>query len=238
MIDSGLLVSVIIVVATGTLVLAPWPEAAVAGGVLDAALGALVAGVIAGRLAFVALDDPSSLTSVADLLVIRSGVEFWPGVAVGIAWASHLARRDGVRPLLRLAALAPSALVAWSAYEASCLLRDGCFGPRASIGLRPRGFATPMLPIGLVVGALVLGAAVGIRQLHRHGWSPWSVVVSSVSAIALVRSVASIWLPRIGSSLSRQHVTSIVVAAATMAAALLTRVVHDRISQRAQRSTQ
>ncbi|MBK6437911.1 MAG: hypothetical protein IPF88_04775 [Candidatus Microthrix sp.] len=46
------------------------------------------------------------------------------------------------------------------------------------------------------------------------GWPPGAVVSSAVALIGLILSVGSIWLPKVGGELSRQHRTSIVVAVA------------------------
>ena len=88
MIDYGLLVSVIIAFGVPSLLMWWWPldtaPIAASGpeppGFLDVAVGPAFAGLAVGRLVTLALDDPNSLGSLSDMLIIRSGVEFWPGV--------------------------------------------------------------------------------------------------------------------------------------------------------------
>ena len=211
MIDVGLLATIVIVLIVPSVFVRPWPASAAASGVIDVALGALFVGLAVGRLTAVALDDPGSLTSLSDLMIIRSGVEFWPGVAAGVAWIAFRARHDEVAPMRRLAAITTPALVAWACYEAACILRDGCPGPLSSIGLRPDGLVERMFPIGLVVAAAVVGAAMIGRRWHRRGMPDLEVVVMALLTVAIIRSVASIWLPHIGNGLTRQHRTSIAV---------------------------
>ena len=209
MIDFGLLVSMIIGVGLPSLVIRWWPLRSYSDdvSVLDIALGPAFAALGVGRLVALALDDPQSIGRVADMLIIRSGVEFWPGVVAAVGLLAWSARRAGVPPLLRLADVAPLALVGYAGYEAACIFRDGCFGPESPIGLRPAGLITTMLPMGLLMAvAVVVGAAL-VRRLSR----PAVVVAASVLIVATVRSVASIWLPHVGQGLTRQHLSSIVV---------------------------
>lgn len=211
MIDVGLLATIVIVLIVPSVFVRPWPSSAAASGVIDISIGAMFVGLAVGRLTAVALDDPGSLTSLSDLMIIRSGVEFWPGVAAGLAWIAFRARHDEVAPLRRLAAITAPALVAWACYEATCILRDGCPGPLSSIGLRPDGLVETMFPIGLVVAAAAGGAAMVGRRWHRRGMPDVEVVVMALLSVAIIRSIASIWLPHIGNELTRQHSTSIAV---------------------------
>lgn len=215
MIDVGLLASMAVVLIVPSVFVRAWPESAAMSGLIDISGGALLMGVAVGRLAAVAIDDPGSLTSLSDLLIIRSGVEFWPGVAAGMGWLALRARQDDVSPVERLAAITAPALVAWACYEATCLLRDGCPGPVSGIGLRPEGLVQQMVPIGLGVAATAVGAAAIVRRWHTRGLPDLQVVGVALMAVATIRSVASIWLPHIGDGLTRQHRTSIAVAVIT-----------------------
>lgn len=221
MIDIGLVVSMIIVVTVPAVFIRPWPAAAVVAGVLDTTLGALVIGLAVGRFAALAIDDARSLTNFRDVMIVRSGVEFWPGAVAGLAWLAYRAHRDGVSASFRLAALAPAGLIAWSCFEATCLLRDGCPGPVSAIGIRPDGLVTRMFPIGLGVAVAAAASAFALDRLHRRGLRDAYVVILAVGAVAAIRSVASIWLPHIGSGMTRQHKTSVVVLFASSVAMLV-----------------
>ncbi len=211
MADVGLLATLALIVIVVTFV-RPWLAVAAGGGITDTAMGAALIGLAAGRMAAVALDDPGALTQLSDLLIIRSGVEFWPGVLVGVAWLVARARREHVGSWDRLAALVPAGLVAWGVYEATCLVRGGCPGPVSGVGLHPDGLSNRVLPIGVVVGSFAVVGAVLLSVMQRRGLSSRRVVVAGVVAVAVIRSIASVWLPRIGDRLTRQHRTSLIVA--------------------------
>jgi hypothetical protein len=213
-IDVGLLLTMIVAMALPALVARWWPLATFGEpvGFVDAAIVPALIGLGVGRVVAVAIDAPSSLGSLSDLLIIRSGVEFWPGVAAAMLAAAWSAHRSGRAPHDRLADLAPFALIGYAGYEVTCLVRDGCYGPASSVGLRPPGTSTSMLPIGVVVAiAVVAGAIVLQRQLRRR--ASWIVVTGGLSVVAGVRSLSAIWLPRIGDGPTRQHWSSIVVFA-------------------------
>ena len=224
MIDIGLLASVVIMLTVPVVFVTPWPQSAVAAGLVETASGALMIGLVVGRLTALAIDDAGSLTNLSDVMIVRSGVEFWPGVLAAVMWLSFQARRDGVTTSLRLAALAPAGLIAWALFEATCLLREGCPGPASVIGLRPDGLVTRMFPVGLAVAVAASASAFAIDRTHRRGMGTRHVVVLAVAAVALIRSVASFWLPHIGSGLTRQHRASLAVLGASVVALGIARV--------------
>lgn len=227
MMDLGLLVSVIVTVAVPAMFVAPWPATAAPRGLIDTTIGAVAVGIIVGRLSAVALDDPGSLSKFSSLLVIRSGVEFWPGLVAATAWLSFGARREGTPAWLRLAAVTPAALIGWAGYEATCLVRGGCPGPRSTIGLRPEGLTSTVFPIGLAVAAAALLAALLLRRRCTPTTAP-AVVLTAIALVGGIRSVASIWLPHVGTGLTRQHRSSIVM---TGLAVIGVGVVHLRTSR-------
>lgn len=229
MIDYGLLVSMIIAFGVPSLVGSWWTVSGHEGPVafIDVALVPAFAGLVVGRLVTLALDDPSSIGSISDMLIIRSGVEFWPGVVASSGAAMVAANLYLVSPSRRLAELAPLAMVGYAGYEAACVFRDGCFGPDSPIGLRPPGLSSTMLPIGWFMAAAVAVAAVGVHKLAARQ-NPAIVVLSAATlAVASVRAIGSIWLPHVGDGLTRQHLTSIAVTAiaavVTVAAATTSR---------------
>ena len=155
------------------------------------------------------------------MLIIRSGVEFWPGVAAALAMAVLSANLGLVSISRRISDLAPLAMVAYAGYEAACIFRDGCFGPESALGLRPPGLTTTMLPIGWFMAAAVTLAAVGVRALATRGHPTIVVALAGVVAVASVRAVGSIWLPHVGNGLTRQHLTSLGVVAISAIAAVI-----------------
>lgn len=212
MIDTGLLLSIALVL------IVPWlwsrrtsmPTIAQRG-LYDEVSGALLVGLIVSRLAAMALDNPGGLLQVRDLLVIRSGMEFWPGMVAGAVTAAWRAHRHHVPPLRRLADLAPFGLIAYATYEAACLGREGCYGPVSPLGLVPDGLTTRVLPVGLLV-ALAVGL-LAVLTFRMRTKPPGLTIAIAVGGLALARAVASIWLPRVGTGLTRQHLTSLTVLA-------------------------
>jgi len=170
----------------------------------------LLVGALVGRMSSLLIDDPSSITSVRDLLAVRGGVDFWPGLVAGIAVLGVAARREHVAVATRLADVAPYGLAGAAGYQVTCFVREGCFGPGSVIGVR--GIHDTVFPVE-PAGAIVL-VAVGIWLLNgRRRQAAGLTIVAAVSALALERAVVSVWLPVVGSGLSRAHVSSIVVAA-------------------------
>lgn len=201
------------------------------GDLLDRLAYPVIAGLLAGRMVAAVLDDPASLRSVRAFLVLRGGVEFWPGVLVTVALLAAGIRRRKRSIVFDLADLAPFALWGYAAYEATCLVRDGCYGPASTFGLTPDGLSTTMFPVGLVAAAMIAVVGLTLRQLWA--WRPESRIALAVGGVAAVRSVASIWLPRLGEGLTRQHLESLgVLAAALLAGAWIrmARVRHRRRS--------
>ena len=217
MIDYGLLVSMIIGFGVPALLVNRWRLSSYDEpvGFLDVALGPAMAGLAAGRLTALALDDAGSIGSISDMLIIRSGVEFWPGVAAAMAVLVWGARRAGLSPLTRLADLTALAMVGYAGYESACVFRDGCFGPHSPLGLRPPGLTTTMLPIGWLMAGAVVVAAIGVRQLSKRSAPSTIIVLAAALAVAATRAIGSIWLPHVGDGLTRQHVSSIGIAAAS-----------------------
>ncbi|MEL7155217.1 MAG: prolipoprotein diacylglyceryl transferase family protein [Actinomycetota bacterium] len=218
MIDVGLLLSMVAAIGVPTLAQRFWPIGTNDASFADLAALPALAGLIVGRLVAVAFESPSAFGRVGDLLIIRSGVDFWPGALTAVLIIGVEARRRGVGAVERLAALAPLALLGYAAYEACCLFRDGCFGPVAPLGLRPPGVATAMVPVGLGVAIVVAALAVVLRSRQERGATATEIVLGAVAGVALTRAVASIWLPHVGQGLTRPHRTSIVVAALAVVA--------------------
>lgn len=202
----------------GVLALVPrWlPPRALGGGrtVFDLLTPALLVGVLVGRVAAMLLEDPQGLTRPGDILILRGGAEFWPGVVAGLAVVAVTARRDGARTGTRLADLTPYALLAYGVYEAACIVRDGCFGPETPFGLYPSGVTAREFPVGLAVALLVTALALAVRRLPDG----LTVLLVGAAGLAAVRAVAAVWLPRVGSGPTRQQITSAAVAIATTAA--------------------
>lgn len=231
MLDIGMIVSGAVIAIVVTLA-DRWVNDAKApnDSVLDLLYLPTLIGVVVGRLVALMLDDPTSLGSVRSILVIRGGVEFWPGVAAFGVAVTLSARRRRRGALESLVALAPFAVWGYAAYEGTCAFRDGCFGPASGIGLVPTGLSERQVPIGLLMGfALALLGWDTLRRSRRAAPLPLTLPVA-VAGAASIRSIGSIWLPHLGTGLTRQHVQSLVVLVAAVTVAGL---IHVRSADRA-----
>ncbi len=226
MIDFGLLMSIIVAFGAPSALSRRWIITGYRGSVsfIDVAIAPAFVGLIVGRSAALALDDPASIMSLSDFLIIRSGVEFWPGVAAAALALVASARIYELPPLTRVAALAPLSMVGYAAYEAACVFRDGCFGPLSRIGLTPPGVESRMLPIGWIMAAAIIAGAMLTRRLGLAGHPRGLVVLTSLAWIAGVRAIGSTWLPHVGDGLTRQHLSSIALTAISLIAAVATRL--------------
>jgi len=218
MLDRGLLLSI------GAVLVALWlfgrtrrsDEPALS----DLAFWPALIGLVVGRLVALGLDDPPGLRSMRNLLLLRGGVELWPGVAAG-ALAALVVLHRRHRPLADAASLlVPSAVAAWAAYDLACLARDGCPGPASPLGLRPSGLHATQLPVGVVAGLLGLAAAVALRRRPTKHSTSW-LVLGALLVVSTLRSIESIWLPSLSARLTRQSATSIAVATGSCIGAAL-----------------
>lgn len=213
MIDRGLVLT-LVVMAAGLWALARLapPRSTSRSELFDYVSPPVFAGMAAARLTAVGLDDPSALGRLRDLLLVRGGMELWAGIVAGSMTVVVARRRRGagnVPAVTPLADLAPYALWAVAIYEATCVVRDGCFGPASSLGLHPAGVGYRQLPVGLVVGAAVAALAVLVRHLAAS--DPYAALVAAIGGLAAVRSAAAFWLPRISEGLTRPHRQSLAV---------------------------
>lgn len=212
MIDSGLLISIVACVLAVLAVDRLHPPEMRESSWSDPALLAGLSGLAAGRLVTMAIEDPAGLVRLRGLLVLRGGVELWPGVGVGVAVLAVQARRTGVAFSATARRLAPLAVAAWGAYEAACPARGACPGPRSPIGLIPTGMLHRQLPIGLLAGAVGIACAAAVAAPSRRS-TAWSTVLVSVVIVSALRSLASFWLPHLGRGITRQHWASLLVLA-------------------------
>ncbi len=228
--DTGLLLTVLIVFGGVQLALRVLPPtAADRVEVVELLSTPLIAGLIAARLVFVLLDHPASVFQLRDLMVVRAGMEFWAGVLVALLLVLFRIRRSKDRggAATTLAVATPFLLLGVALYEGSCLVRDGCLGPVASVGLGPSGLATTMVPVGVIVAVVLIVAALGLR----HAWTLTAAqtVLTALVGVSGVRLVASWFLPAFGPSRVERESAFTLVASL---AALLVLVAQHRRSHR------
>lgn len=199
MIDTGLVVTMIVIAVGCSLLLRIAPPT---GGdrdrIYDLAIGPLFIGIIVARLVAMAFDDLGRALRLRDVLLLRSGMEFWAGLAAALAFATWRWRKDPLPRWGLLAAVIPYGLWTYALYEGTCLVRDGCLGPRSPIGLTPIGLSHRVFPVGLAVAAATF--AIGFILRRARLLRPETVVAIGLGSLAGVRAVASVWLPAIGPS--------------------------------------
>lgn len=208
MIDLRLLISVVVVAGVAWCGVRVWATGAVGPSVLiDRSLSAVVAGVAVGRLSWVLIEQPALLRQPGDLLLIRSGVEFWPGIVAGLAWLAWRSRNaEGRLPVL--AGCAPVLLIGIASYEATCVVRGECFGPFTSVGLLPRGLQHRQFPVGVLVAAVLAAGALTIPRAVRVHLVP----SASLFLLATVKLTAAFFLPVLGTRPPRTQIESGVAA--------------------------
>lgn len=158
------------------------------GDVTDVFWNAGVAFLVAGRLAYVALQSPRTLFDPLVLIRLPGGVDPLAGalaVAAVIAWRQ---RRAGGRWLW--ATVGASGLaVATVGYDLACLLRDACYGTTAPspFGFRMSGFSEPRLATPLIEAALLL-ALLAVVVAFAGRLRPRAVALLLVGVLPLVRA--------------------------------------------------
>lgn len=205
MIDTGLLLSAAMTYAAMWATLRWVFRGPVYKHALDTASTPAIVGVIGARVVAVLLDDPNTLRRLGDLLIIRSGVEFWAGVLAGLTALVFTARREGADPIARIVSVLPVVLVGYAAFAATCIVREGCFGPVSSVGLVPRIGGARQFPVEFVIALSVGGLGVGLSRVR---WSKTTVISAAFGGLALIRLIAARWLPRIDDGWSRLDLES------------------------------
>jgi len=198
----------------------------------DVAFAPALLGLLVGRLVALGLNDAPALRSMRNLLLLRGGVELWPGVAVGTA-AALIAGRAGGRPLNATARLlVPSAVAAWATYDLACLIRDGCPGPASPLGLRPAGLSTTQFPVSVLAGLAGLAGAVALLRVRSRLSAPW-LTVGALLLVSGLRVAESIWLPSLTGGFTRQRSQSLFVFLGSTTAFAVLGIHHLLASHRA-----
>lgn len=205
------------------------------GSLVDAMWLPLLVGAAVARFVYLLLAGALVSTGIGGFLLVRNGVSFWPGLIAGCAVVIVAARRDRVDPWMRVADLAPVSLAAYGAFEATCILRDGCYGPVSVVGLIPSGLSQPQFPVGIVVG----GAAVASAVVLERWWAlrPRTVVLAALGSVAGLRWISWFVLPRApGTGAGVQWTNTVVLVGVGLAHAVISlrRLVSNRSALGAQ----
>lgn len=134
----------------------------------DVALGALLVGVVVGRLAAMVGDGVNPITHPGDILIVRAGVATGAASAAALGWVAWVGRNNlfGVLHGLSVAALA--GLAGW---HAGCLLRGACLGTQSSLpwAVAQSGSTITRHPVEIYAAILFAIAAVVVSLFKTRG---------------------------------------------------------------------
>lgn len=134
----------------------------------DVALGAIVVGVLVGRLAAMILDGVNPLTNPADILIIRGGVATGPATIAALATVVWLGRGVVWEVLDGLSAAALAGLGGW---HGGCVVRDSCLGSPSELpwAIAQEGSAVTRHPVEIYAALLLLAAGIVVALWRARG---------------------------------------------------------------------
>jgi prolipoprotein diacylglyceryltransferase len=163
----------------------------------DTMLAAAMAGLLAGRLAAMALAGVNPLARPADVLIVRSGVDTgWASLAA-IVTVAVLGRRD---PLRAMDAAAPAALAGLAAWHGSCALRGTCLGTASDLpwAITASGGVVTRHPVEIYAALLLVFGAVVAARWGARSPRPGRLGGAAVMLAAAVRLVTEPMRPVLG----------------------------------------
>lgn len=154
----------------------------------EMALGASIAGLIAGRLTAMVSAGSNPLASPLDIVIVRGGVSTWGasiGALLALAW---LARRDTIAAAAALGAPVVAGLAAW---HGSCVLGGACLGTTTSLpwGMAATAGGPPRHPVEIYAALILAVAAVGVALARRRQADALTVVGFALAVVAGARLV-------------------------------------------------
>lgn len=181
---------------------------------VDEVAAVLVVGGVTGRLAWLALEGPGAWRSaLSTVLLIRSGVETWAGIAAAAWLVARRARRPGGAWLAGVAVAAGLGGIA--VWYGLCGIEGVCAGRPAAWGVRLPGYLSPVVPVGYVESLVAATlAAFAWRWRDRP-----SAALATLAAYALARGGLGWWRAPLTSLPTRDQVWSLVAAAVLAALA-------------------
>lgn len=180
-----------------------------AGRIADAVLEVAIVGVVAGRLAWVAVEGLDVvLRAPTTLLLVRAGVETWIGAGAAVVWAWW--RWDVSRRRWALPAAPPAALAGVAVWHAGCGFEGVCAGVAVDWGVRLPGYLSPVVPVGYLE-AVAAATLAGVAWWARHRTS---AAIVALAAYALVRAGLGFARAPIAGLPTRDQVLSLVAAVA------------------------
>lgn len=150
----------------------------------DVLLGASMAGLLVGRLVSMISSGTNPLTHLADIILIRAGVDTL-GATLGFLLALGWAYRGRIVPATD--ALAAPVLFGLAGWHGGCLVRGSCTGTETSLPWGLAGTAdVSRHPVEVYTAVLLLVAAVLLARAWRRGSltgfiGPWALIAAAGS---------------------------------------------------------
>ncbi len=148
-----------------------------------------VAFVVAGRLAYLALESPQTLIDPLVLIRLQGGIEPLAGVAGVAAVLAWRVRRRGAELWPWATAAAVGVTLAVIGYDLACVLRDACYGATVStpLGFQMSGLSEPRVATPLLEAAVML-AILSALLAAAPRFGVRALALSLVAALALLRA--------------------------------------------------
>jgi prolipoprotein diacylglyceryltransferase len=164
----------------------------------DLLIGSAVVGLVVGRLAAMILTGTNPFTHLADIILIRGGVDTGFASLAALLYLLWATRRSG---LVSLDAIGPAALAGLAGWHGGCLFRGTCLGTRSDL---PWTWAEPgsdltRHPTELYAALLFLVAAFGLLMLLRRGVPNGLVAGLGLTSAGLIRLLTEPLRPSLGS---------------------------------------
>jgi prolipoprotein diacylglyceryltransferase len=182
---------------------------------VDLALGAIVIGLVTGRVAAMVLAGSNPLTRPGDLLIVRGGVDTAFAAVSAVLGAAVIAKR---RTIAELAALAPAALAGLAGWHTGCIVRDACLGTPSGLPwawTEPGGTVTRH-PVELYAAAALAAAAVIVAFVGRRGVRPTTTAGLAVTLAAVARLATEPMRHTIGGSRASFYLVASLVGLAVV----------------------
>lgn len=174
-------------------------------------LGGAVFGLVAGRLAAMALAGTNPIGHPSDILLVRGGVDTGAAALAAVAALAWMSRR---RLLPSLDAEAAPILFGLAGWHLGCVWRSACLGTATEL---PWAMSEPGSEIGrhpteIYTGVLLFLAAWLVRRLWKRGARVSGVVASlGLAAASLARLATEPLRPALGSGATGWYVAGSVI---------------------------
>jgi prolipoprotein diacylglyceryltransferase len=185
----------------------------------DLLLTAVVAGILAGRVAAMIRGGVNPLAHPLDLLIVRGGVDTGFAAAGALTAAVVVSRADLFR---RLDAVAAAALAGLAGWHAGCVAQGACLGTPTGLpwGIARQG-GVPRHPVEVYAALLLAAGTAALLAIRRHRLPRGAAAGAALAWAGAVRLVTEPLRARIGSGPEWWYVAGVVTGLAVLAWSVL-----------------